>query len=139
MLYTSSGLVTSSVDRDHLLKLGQAQLHEETDYLLVATILNQFSELLKTETHLEIPQVYDEITTWDILEMELNEDVTIEKAENFSIDTHNRIIERLVALVLKELFELRVMQIDPNYANFRLYEQSQKVIVFDFGATTKIS
>ena len=138
-LLSRSGLVPASVDLDRLLKLGQAQLHEETDYLLEATILNQFSELLRTETHFEIPQVYNELTTEDTLAMEFKDGVTIEKAENFSVDTRNRIIESLIALVLKELFEFRIMQTDPNYANFLFDESSQKVILLDFGATAKIS
>ena len=138
-LLSKSGLVPSTVDLPQLLKLGQAQLHDETDYLLEARTLNHFSELLKTETYLTIPKVYDELTTENTLAMEFKEGTTIEKTEHLSFETRNRIIERLVALVLKELFELRIMQTDPNYANFLFDEPSQKVILLDFGATTKIS
>ena len=42
-------------------------------------------------------------------------------------------------LTLQELFEFEVMQTDPNFANYRYQPDSQKIVLFDFGATREIS
>ncbi|MGB1140821.1 MAG: AarF/UbiB family protein [Halioglobus sp.] len=41
----------------------------------------------------------------------------------------------LFELVLKELFELRMVQTDPNFANYRYRPASGEIVLLDFGAT----
>ena len=41
----------------------------------------------------------------------------------------------LFELVLKELFELRMMQTDPNFANYRYRSDTGQIVLLDFGAT----
>jgi hypothetical protein len=38
-------------------------------------------------------------------------------------------------LLFRELFEFRVMQTDPNFANYRYQAQSGRLVLLDFGAT----
>ena len=47
----------------------------------------------------------------------------------------DRIMTLLIELVLRELFEFRLMQTDPNFANYRYDEKSRQVVLLDFGAT----
>ena len=43
----------------------------------------------------------------------------------------------LFALLLRELFELRMMQTDPNFANYLYQTETAKIVLLDFGATRK--
>jgi len=45
------------------------------------------------------------------------------------------VIEALVGLMFRELFAFRLMQTDPNFANYRYDPVSGRVILLDFGAT----
>jgi predicted unusual protein kinase regulating ubiquinone biosynthesis (AarF/ABC1/UbiB family) len=44
----------------------------------------------------------------------------------------------LVDLVLRELFEFRLMQADPNFANYRYSKAKKQIILLDFGATREL-
>jgi predicted unusual protein kinase regulating ubiquinone biosynthesis (AarF/ABC1/UbiB family) len=138
-LLSKSGLIPRGIDLTALLELGRLQLHQETNYKYEAGALQKFSKLLKNDDKFEIPKVYNRLTTNDTLAMEFKDGVTIDKAEHFGQGTRNIIVKNLISLLLKELFELKMMQTDPNYANFLFNEHSQKIILLDFGATTKIS
>jgi len=41
---------------------------------------------------------------------------------------------RLIALVLRELFDWRLMQTDPNFANYRWQPETGRLVLLDFGA-----
>jgi predicted unusual protein kinase regulating ubiquinone biosynthesis (AarF/ABC1/UbiB family) len=45
----------------------------------------------------------------------------------------------MIELVARELFELGIMQTDPNFANYRFDHDSGKIILLDFGATREVS
>jgi predicted unusual protein kinase regulating ubiquinone biosynthesis (AarF/ABC1/UbiB family) len=53
--------------------------------------------------------------------------------------TKNSIINNLVELAFKEIFEFNLIQTDPNFANFLYDDTSKKIVLLDFGATSKIS
>jgi predicted unusual protein kinase regulating ubiquinone biosynthesis (AarF/ABC1/UbiB family) len=44
----------------------------------------------------------------------------------------------LIELCLRELFEFRVMQTDPNFANYRWRADTGQIVLLDFGATREI-
>jgi hypothetical protein len=45
----------------------------------------------------------------------------------------------LIELCLRELFEFRLMQTDPNFANYRWRPETGQIVLLDFGATREIS
>jgi predicted unusual protein kinase regulating ubiquinone biosynthesis (AarF/ABC1/UbiB family) len=47
----------------------------------------------------------------------------------------NRVMTLLIDLLFRELFEFRLMQTDPNFANYRYALKTKEVILLDFGAT----
>ena len=51
-------------------------------------------------------------------------------------DAVGTLLERLL---FRELFEFRVMQTDPNFANYLYQPQSGRVVLLDFGATQNFS
>jgi hypothetical protein len=44
----------------------------------------------------------------------------------------------LIELCLRELFEFRMMQTDPNFANYRWRPETGQIVLLDFGATREI-
>jgi hypothetical protein len=51
----------------------------------------------------------------------------------------DRIAELLFRLLFREIFEFRLVQTDPNFANFRYQDAGQRIALLDFGATRRYS
>lgn len=51
----------------------------------------------------------------------------------------NTLIENLFELLFREVFEFRLVQTDPNFANYLYQRDSQKIVLLDFGATREYS
>jgi hypothetical protein len=58
-------------------------------------------------------------------------------ADDVAQETRDAIGTLLERLMFRELFEFRVMQTDPNFANYLWQPESGKVVLLDFGATTR--
>ena len=50
-------------------------------------------------------------------------------------DRRNAVGAQFERLLFRELFEFRVMQTDPNFANYRYQVKSGRLVLLDFGAT----
>ncbi len=61
----------------------------------------------------------------------------IEQLVESSQSIRNEVMVALFELMLSELFELRMMQTDPNFANYLYNATTEKVVLLDFGATRK--
>ena len=48
-------------------------------------------------------------------------------------------VRALLELCLRELFTFRLMQTDPNFANYRWRPETGQIVLLDFGATREIS
>jgi len=53
--------------------------------------------------------------------------------------TRDHVAERLIALMMREVFEFHLIQSDPNFANFRWQPGSDRIVLLDFGATHTLS
>ena len=62
----------------------------------------------------------------------------IERAAQREAPERRRVFEAFLDLTLKELFELGIMQTDPNFANFLYAGTSEPLGLIDFGATRVI-
>jgi len=62
------------------------------------------------------------------------EDVAFEKAEE-----RNRVAALLFELLMIELFELRLVQTDPNFANYQYNRDTGQIVLLDFGASRRFS
>mgnify|MGYP000613163409 CR=1 FL=1 len=49
----------------------------------------------------------------------------------------DRVMTALIELMLLELFELRMVQTDPNFANYQYRASSGQIVLLDFGATRR--
>ena len=139
LLTNNLGILPKSFDFEKLLEAGKIQLLNETDYRLEAKYQKRFYQLLKTDKKFSVPKISAPLTTTKILAMEYKEGVTIDQVAHFNQKTKNSIIDSLVELAFKEIFEFKLIQTDPNFANFLYDKKSKKIVLLDFGATSNIS
>ena len=135
MILRASGMVPDGFDLSRLLEDARAQLHEETDYRREAEALRRFGRHLDGTPGFALPQVQDDLSTDDILTMTFIEGLPIEEVATLNQATRDRVATRLLSLMLHELFTLRDMQTDPNFANYLYDPADDRMILLDFGAT----
>lgn len=133
-----SGLLPKALDLAPLLDEAKRQLHEEADYRREAANLQRFAGLLAGADEFLLPQPMAALTRSDILAMSWVEGVAVESlADPQTADQaqRDRIAGLLIGLLFRELFEFRLIQTDPNFANYRFDAQGGHLVLLDFGAT----
>jgi predicted unusual protein kinase regulating ubiquinone biosynthesis (AarF/ABC1/UbiB family) len=137
-LIRMSGLMPGGFDLAPYLEEARKQLHDETDYFQEGAYLGAFRDLLRGDTRFVLPVLHHDWTTKNILSMSFVGGVPIEQAASEPQETRDAIATALVELVLLELFDFRLMQTDPNFANYRYDPESGRIVLLDFGATRRI-
>ena len=130
-----SGLLPRSLDIAPLLDEAKRQLHEEADYRREADNLQRFGALLADAAEFVLPQPVAALTRSDILAMSWVEGVAVESLADAPQALRDRIAHCLIELLFRELFEFRLIQTDPNFANYRFDPASARLVLLDFGAT----
>ncbi|XP_051953888.1 atypical kinase COQ8A, mitochondrial [Xyrauchen texanus] len=120
---------------EHLMDVMRRELVLECDYIREAKCARKFKELLKDHPFFYVPDVIDELSSQHVLTTELVPGFPLDQAEGLSQDLKNEICENILILCLRELFEFRYMQTDPNWSNFFYDPQTHRVALLDFGAT----
>jgi predicted unusual protein kinase regulating ubiquinone biosynthesis (AarF/ABC1/UbiB family) len=138
-LVRMSGLLPPGFVLDPYLGEAAQQLHEETDYLREAACLTRFHALLAQTDGFKLPQVHADWSTGSVLAMEYVAGRPIEDAAGETQVLRDLIMRRLVDLTLRELFEFKLMQSDPNFANYLYDPVAGDIVLLDFGATRDIS
>ncbi|XP_037675457.1 atypical kinase COQ8B, mitochondrial isoform X1 [Choloepus didactylus] len=113
----------------------QQELAWECDYRREAACAQNFRQLLADDPFFRVPAVIKELCTTRVLGMELAGGVPLDQCQGLSQDIRNQICFQLLRLCLRELFEFRFMQTDPNWANFLYDTSSHQVTLLDFGAS----
>ncbi|WP_182083908.1 AarF/ABC1/UbiB kinase family protein [Aureimonas sp. ME7] len=134
-----SGLMPPGLDIAALLAEAKAQLHEETDYRREGAEMEAYRNRLADNDAFVVPTMAPDFTTDNVLAMSFVEGVPIEDMVGAPQHERDRIAALLIDLTLDELFRLRVMQTDPNFANFRYQPSTGRVVLLDFGATRTVS
>ncbi|MEM7058619.1 MAG: AarF/ABC1/UbiB kinase family protein [Pseudomonadota bacterium] len=134
-----SGLIPQGFELQPYLDEARRQLHQEADYEREGRCLQDFRHLLQGDETFILPELYNDYTTNNVLAMSFVESRPIEDAGHLPQDRRNWIVERLVELLFRELFEFGLMQTDPNYANYRFDLESDRIVLLDFGATRAFS
>ena len=117
------------------------QLAQEADYLQEARFLERYARLVADEPALVVPRVHHDLTTTRVMAMDYAEGSPLETLANPGTpqarrDAVGTLLERLL---FRELFEFRVMQTDPNFANYFYQPATGRVVLLDFGATKSFS
>ncbi len=133
-----SGLLPRELDFAPLLAEAKRQLHEEADYRREAENLQRFGSLLAEDTDFVLPQAVAALTRSDILAMSWVDGVAVESlADPQAAEPalRDRVASLLIGLLFRELFEFRLIQTDPNFANYRFDPATGRLVLLDFGAT----
>lgn len=134
-------LLPHEVDVSAIAAEAARQLGQEADYLAEATSLERYATLVVDEPRLVVPRVHRDLTTARILAMDYMEGAPLESlaAADVAQETRDAIGTLLERLMFRELFEFRMMQTDPNFANYLWQPETGKVVLLDFGATLRFS
>jgi predicted unusual protein kinase regulating ubiquinone biosynthesis (AarF/ABC1/UbiB family) len=134
-LLRMSGLLPKEMDIKPLLRDAKRQLHDEADYLKEGNYLARYGELLADAPEYLLPQRHADLTTQTVLAMDYVGGVAVESLVDAAQDERDRVMTLLFTLLLRELLEFRLVQTDPNFANYRYDAATHQLILLDFGAT----
>ena len=137
-LVRMTGMLPKGVDVRPLLDEAKAQLAEEADYEREAACLRRFRDLLADDEGFVLPDVHDDFTTRDVLAMDRVPGAPIESLASADQALRDDVTARLFGLVMRELFEFRLMQTDPNFANYFYQADTDRIVLLDFGATREV-
>ncbi len=132
------GLVPREMDLGPMLREAKLQLHQEADYVSEARNLAAFHDLLAGSDVFRLPELHDDLSTPRILAMSYVESQPIDALTDAPQTLRDLVAKRLIGLVLSELFSFRLMQTDPNLANYRFDPASGRIVLLDFGAVMMI-
>ena len=136
-LLRMSGLLPRQLDIEPLLVDVRVQLREEADYLREAKFLQRFRDALAEDARFVLPEVLPELTRRTVLAMTYIECEPIENLALQPAAERDRVMTALLELLLTELFTLRLVQTDPNFANYRYRVEDGAIVLLDFGATRR--
>ncbi|KHJ46845.1 ABC1 family protein [Trichuris suis] len=113
----------------------KSEISLECDYLNEAGAMVKFRELLADDSDFYVPTVYLGHTTSKVLAMEYVRGALLDKCANLDQPTRDWIGKKMLQLCLRELFEFKFMQTDPNWSNFLFNADTSKIVLLDFGAS----
>lgn len=133
-------LLPLGVDVEEIAREAKRQLTQEADYLAEARFLEQYARLVADDPQIVLPKVHWDLTAARVMAMDYMDGVPLDSlgAETPQAvrDTLGTALQRLM---FRELFEFRVMQTDPNFANYLYQPATARLVLLDFGATQQFS
>ncbi|CAB3226469.1 unnamed protein product [Arctia plantaginis] len=120
---------------DNIVEVAKKELAWEVDYIREAECTRKFKKLLAPYPEYFVPDVIDELCAQEVITTELIEGVPLDKLFDAPYEIRIDIAYKIMQLCLREMFVLRCMQTDPNWANFFYNPATKQVILLDFGAT----
>ncbi|NTS76278.1 AarF/ABC1/UbiB kinase family protein [Catenovulum sp. SM1970] len=133
-----SGLVPEQIELDTLLEEAKKQLKVEADYQQEAAFVRRYFSALNQNSHFVIPEVLLGKSTENILMMSYLDGQVIDKAVGQPQVQRDHIATQLIKLFFAELFDFKLMQTDPNFANYLYQANTRQIVLLDFGATREI-
>ncbi|KHT49220.1 ubiquinol-cytochrome C reductase [Alteromonas macleodii] len=140
-----TGLVPKSLDINPLLQEAKAQLHQEADYVREADMLYRYRALVestdiqnKGSNAFVIPQTFAPLTTSTVLAMDFIEAQDLDALLNEPQDVRDAVMTALMTLFFNEIFHFKLLQSDPNLANYQFKPDTKEIVLLDFGATRDV-
>ena len=130
-----TNLIPKGLYLEEALIVAKKELKWECDYKREAAAAKKFKEAFKDHPNIYVPTIIPELTSSKVLATEFVEGVTVDKCEDFDQETRNHVSKTVLQLCLTELFDLRFMQTDPNFANFLYNPETKTLNLIDFGAS----
>ncbi|KAF8153928.1 ABC1-domain-containing protein [Crassisporium funariophilum] len=142
LLLTAGKLLPKGLFLDKTVQVMKDELADECDYVREASFLKAFRspEFLGNDPRYKVPWVWEGSTS-TVLVMEKVNGVSVGEADASNLSKRDRddISAWIIELCLKELFEFRTMQTDPNWTNFLWNAETRQIELVDFGATRAYS
>lgn len=141
------GVLPAHIDLSSLLTQAKAQLHDEADYDLEAKYIGAYTQLISDSAVFVLPMVHLELSSDTLLTMSFIDGEPLESVQVGAIlkgveitQTYiDDLMSQLLMLCFRELFEFRLLQSDPNFANYLYLPETQQIALLDFGATQPIA
>ena len=134
-LIKMTGLLPKGLDIKPLLAEAKKQLHDEADYALEGQYLEQYATVIEHDDAFVMPILDKEFSSDTILAMSFLDGIPIEQLVDAPQETRDQVMSQLMRLFFKELFDFQLVQTDPNFANYQYDQDTQKIVLLDFGAT----
>ncbi|KAK0235722.1 ABC1-domain-containing protein [Armillaria nabsnona] len=142
LLLTAGKFLPKGLFLDKTVSVMKQELADECDYTREAGFLRTFGspEYLGNDARFKVPWVW-EGSTDRVLVMERIDGISVGEADIKALSQLDRdtIAACVIELCLKELFEFRMMQTDPNWTNFLWDARTRRIGLVDFGATRSYS
>lgn len=115
------------------------RIHEELDYINEAHNIKFFRQCHRTDNHIIIPDVIDDLSTNQILTLtyEPGDSIHEVKPPRYSQDAINQLGRRLFQTLAKQLFLFHVVHADPQPGNFA-FRPDGSLVIYDFGCVKKL-
>jgi predicted unusual protein kinase regulating ubiquinone biosynthesis (AarF/ABC1/UbiB family) len=136
-LLSAARILPVEIDVSGIVAEAKRQLRQEADYLAEAASLRRFRDLVADEPALFVPRVHDDLTTRRVLAMDFARGVPIETLGEPGTKQERRdsVGALLQRLMFREIFEFRFVQTDPNFANYLVDPDQDRLVLLDFGAS----
>lgn len=135
LLLRGSAVLPRGLYLQNTIAVMRRELEDECDYIREGAAGKRFRELLKDDPVFQVPRVIDEATTGKVLTTEWMSGRPLSKMKHMTQEQRDLIGESVLRLCLRELFEFRFMQTDPNWGNFLFDSSTGKIQLIDFGAS----
>jgi predicted unusual protein kinase regulating ubiquinone biosynthesis (AarF/ABC1/UbiB family) len=133
-------LLPLGINVNDIAREAKRQLSQEANYLAEARFLEQYARLVADEPQIVVPRVHWDYTTSRVMAMDFMEGAPLDSiADSTPQKARDAIGALLQKLMFRELFEFRVMQTDPNFANYLYESRSGRLVLLDFGATQEFT
>lgn len=133
-----SGLIPKDIALNTILEDAKIQLHQEAEYQREAEMLSRYAAYCDGSPLFVTPAVYPTLTTDTVLAMSYLNGDPIEHLQSEDQSVRNNVMSSMLRLFFQEVFDFRLLQSDPNLANYRYQKDTGKVVLLDFGATREI-
>jgi predicted unusual protein kinase regulating ubiquinone biosynthesis (AarF/ABC1/UbiB family) len=135
----TSGMLPENFPLEHYLSQCGDLLKRETNYELEAENINLFSGFLNGSKVIHVPKVYNKLSTEQTLTMSFLEGRELSNIMQFDQSARDEISLNLIELLFNEIFNFKMVQTDPNLANFLLTRGGKSICILDFGACCRLS
>ena len=143
LLARTPGLVPRGFDMAPVFERLRQQLLHETDYAAEARAIEEYRRRLGDDPMLTVPAVVPEHCTATILATEFAPGESIDRLVHSpahgSPPSRDRVAQSLARLAVRELFEMALVQTDPNFGNYLFDAARQRIALLDFGAVEAVS
>jgi aarF domain-containing kinase len=135
-LLTIANFLPPGLHIDSLLAVAKEELTAECDYRQEAEKQERFRALAASDADFVVPSVVRELSTRRVLVSTWLDGMPIDQIveQGYPQAVRNHVARKLLKLTIRELFEWRFMQTDPNWGNFFYDPATDRIGLLDFGA-----